>query len=502
MTMKKILFLSSLAIAAAFTVSCNKENIEGEGIPTDGEAVLFAAPSVINASSASTKTTLDGTSILWAEGDAITLFGENGAPVEYTLVSGAGTKSGQFENQAVAGQVTAYAVYPATENTLADSKVAVTVAAAQNYVADGFPTDYPMAAVTENGTDFTFENLATVLRLQLKGDATVASVTVRTLGENEYIAGAAAIDFTSGTPVLAASAEGAASAVTLNCGDGVALSTDNETSFNFILIPGDYSGFEVTVTDANGHETVRTTGALELLAGTVKGFEAALDIYSTPHGWNLTGSFTNDWSSWINLNEFNGLAYFMNVEIPESNSFKVRYNDTWYGLGTDSNQTNPISVDKRVAIYIDSDNNGKGNMSVPAGTYDIYYDIEWNSITFRTAGTSPFSIIGLGGDWYNDKEMTFENGYFVYRNAEFTSDNASFKIRTTGAEWTDYNIGISKPAGEGTPLPTFDPDTDIDVVKLSGENITMKTTGTYDIWFDFGAKKVWVMTPGQVPAAE
>ena len=57
----KFLFLSSLAIAAAFTVSCNKENIEGDGITNDGEAVLFAAHSVINASSASTKTTLDGT---------------------------------------------------------------------------------------------------------------------------------------------------------------------------------------------------------------------------------------------------------------------------------------------------------------------------------------------------------------------------------------------------------------------------------------------------------
>ncbi len=486
MTMKKILFLSILALAAAFTVSCNKENIEGEGIPTDGEAVLFAAPSVINASSASTKTTLDGTSILWAEGDAITLFGENGAPVEYTLVSGAGTKSGQFENQAVAGQVTAYAVYPATENTLADSKVAVTVAAAQNYVADGFPTDYPMAAVTENGTDFTFENLATVLRLQLKGDATVASVTVRTLGENEYIAGAAAIDFTSGTPVLAASAEGAASAVTLDCGDGVALSAENETVFNLILIPGEYSGFEVTVTDANGAETVRTTGALELLAGTVKGFEAALDIYSTPQGWNLTGSFNDmNWGNdWIDLKQSDVFFIFKGLEIPEGGEFKIRYGSgEWYGCSSES-------ANKNTAVRLD----GGSNISVVAGTYDLYFDQMPHCVFIMDEGETPsFGIVGDFNNWGadgDDVKLTMDDeGIFVAKNVTFVA--GAFKIRAyNDSDWA-YSIGSAS---------TVEIDSAISVLNdRSSSNITA-IAGTYDVYFDLSQMKVWVMTPGQVPA--
>ena len=499
--MKKTLFVPVLAMAAALSVSCSKEETEGveNGPVNGGEAALFAPQSVISASSAATKTALDGVDINWEEGDAITLFGENGAPVKYTLTGGAGATVGTFEAEGeLPAQVQAYAVYPAVAEgvTLSEDKVAVSVAAEQTYNAAGFPAEYPMAAVTSDGQNFLFGNLATVLRLQLKGDATVASVTVKALGENEYIAGNATIDFASGTPALAAD-EGAVNAVTLDCGEGVALTSEgNGAAFDFVLIPGTYSGLEVTVTttDEENNQIVKTAQTeLVLNPGSILTFSP---MSTTPAGWNIVGTFTNNWQSWINLNEFNGLAYFMNVEIPESNSFKIRYNDAWYGLGTSADQINPISVGRRVAIYADSDpnGNGKGNMNVPVGTYDIYYDIEWNSITFRNAGDSPFSVIGLGGDWEHEKQMTFENGYFVYRNAEFTLENASFKIRTTRAEWNDYNIGV-----ESTGDP-FNPNTAIPVVKLKGENITLGIEGTYDIWFDFGAKTVWVMTPGQTPA--
>lgn len=498
MTMKKILFLSSLAIAATFTVSCNKENIEGDAA-TAGESALFPASSVISASSASTKTTLDGTSILWAEGDAITLFGEDGTPVKYDLVSGEGTKSGQFENQAAAGQVTAYAVYPATENTLAESKVAVTVAAAQNYAADGFPTDYPMAAVTENGTDFTFENLATVLRLQLKGDATVASVTVRTLGENESIAGDAAIYFTSGTPVLAASAEGAASAVTLDCGDGVALSAENETVFNFILIPGEYDGFEITVTDVNGHETVRTTGAVELKAGSIKTFESPLDIYSTPQGWNLTGSFTNNWQSWIDLSGGHGIYYCTNITVPaDEGSFKIRKGASqWYG------QTGAVEVLKPVK----ANENGSGDFTIAPGTYDFYFVEDNTNVIVTEAGTAAFSVIGNinGTSFDTDFPMIVENGWLVAKGIEFTGN--TFKIRTTGSWSTNeqnyyYNIGTGEcSVGNSCNVWSYVGTTDMTV---TGTEAGKK----YDIYLDMKRHDpnnsadnmtVWVMPEGQVP---
>ena len=360
------------------------------------------------------------------------------------------------------------------------------MAAAQNYVADGFPTDYPMAAVTENGTDFTFENLATVLRLQLKGDATVASVTVRTLGENEYIAGDAAIDFTSGTPVLAASAEGAASAVTLDCGDGVALSAENETVFNFILIPGEYSGFEVTVTDANGHETVRTTGALELLAGTVKGFEAALDIYSTPQGWNLTGSFNDmNWGNdWIDLKQSDVFFIFKGLEIPEGGEFKIRYGSgEWYGCSSES-------ANKNTAVRLD----GGSNISVVAGTYDLYFDQMPHCVFIMDEGETPsFGIVGDFNNWGadgDDVKLTMEDeGIFVAKNVTFVA--GAFKIRAyNDSDWA-YSIGSAS---------TVEIDSAISVLNdRSSSNITA-IAGTYDVYFDLSQMKVWVMTPGQVPA--
>lgn len=495
MTMKKILFLSSLAIAAAFTVSCNKENIEGDAA-TAGESALFPASSVISASSASTKTTLDGTSILWAEGDAITLFGENGTPVKYDLVSGAGTKSGQFENQDAAGQVTAYAVYPATENTLAESKVAVTVAAAQNYAADGFPTDYPMAAVTENGTDFTFENLATVLRLQLKGDATVASVTVRTLGENEYIAGAATIDFTSGTPVLAASAEGAASAVTLDCGDGVALSAENETVFNFILIPGEYDGFEITVTDADGHQTVKTTGAVELKAGSIKTFESPLEINK---GWQIIGSFTDNWGAGIYMDGSDNFYYAKDVVIPANGEFKIRYGATWdgisYGYGQNDYKEN-FDTNLGIAVY-SGQNNIVVTPSTPASEnkYDIYFyhNPEGDNFVFVVdAGTMPsVSVYGTCNDLGNTP-MTFDGYYFVAKGNNFNSAEGWFKIKNTST-WSYLNIGFESDGTIAYNAP-------LNVKNNVNGNMKVPEAGTFDIYLDLFNMQVWVMTPGQVPA--
>ena len=238
--MKNTVFVPVLAMAAALSVSCSKEETEGveNGPVNGGEAALFAPQSVISASSAATKTALDGVDINWEEGDAITLFGEGGAPVKYTLTGGAGATVGTFEAEGeLPAQVQAYAVYPAVAEgvTLNEDKVAVSVAAEQTYNAADFPAEYPMAAVTSDGQNFLFGNLATVLRLQLKGDATVASVTVKALGENEYIAGNATIDFASGTPALAAD-EGAVNAVTLDCGEGVALTSEgNGAAFDFVL---------------------------------------------------------------------------------------------------------------------------------------------------------------------------------------------------------------------------------------------------------------------------
>ena len=511
MEMKKFLFMPALAVIAAVSFSCSKENIEGNETAAgndavagnDTESAYFAPRSEISASSNTTKTTLNGREILWADGDAITLFGaENGQAYQYNIVSGQGTTSASFGiSELPDQQMTAYAVYPAAESVLSGTSVSVNIPASQTYAADGFSASYPMAAVTSDGEHFTFNNLATVLSIPLKGDAAVKSITVEAKG-GEGLAGAAAIDFADGAPVLKAAAEGFASSVTLNCDPAVEITADTETAFNFIHIPGTYSkGFKVTVTksDDTTFETSTPEEEFILKPGSIKVF-SPVTLSESPLGWNLVGSFTNGWAGWINMEESHGIAYCMDVDIPEENIFKIRKDGTaWYGLksqsqeGEEAPEYYEIATNRRVETFLDSEG-GNVNMSVPANVYDIYYDTAWFSIFVMNAGTSPFSVIGPMGDWDTDRQMIFEDGYFVLRDVQFEA-NGKFKIRTTGTPWDDYNIGLPD-AADNVEIG----ETGNTVVKLGGQDMIVSESGTYDIWFDLGATKVWVMTAGQTPS--
>ena len=215
-----------MALVAAVSFSCNKENIEGNDIVNGEETVLYAPQTVITASSTETKTTLSGLEILWEEGDVISLFNENDTPMDYNLIEGAGTTSGKFEAVSEPETGYSYAVYPAVSGQASEKSVSMTVAANQTYVAEGFSTDFPMGAVTSDGENFTFTNLATVLSLPLQGDAVVRSISIEAV-RGEGLAGAATVDFSGATPVLSA---GNSATVTLNCGEsGVQLSADAAT---------------------------------------------------------------------------------------------------------------------------------------------------------------------------------------------------------------------------------------------------------------------------------
>ena len=485
--MKKILFLTSMALVAAVSFSCNKENIEGNDIVNGEETVLYAPQTVITASSTETKTTLSGLEILWEEGDVISLFNENGTPMNYNLIEGAGTTSGKFEADLEPETGYSYAVYPSVSGQASGKSVEMTVDANQTYVAEGFSTDFPMGAVTSDGLNFTFTNLATVLSLPLQGDAVVRSISIEAVGA-EGLAGDATVDFSGATPVLTA---GNSATVTLDCGEsGVQLSADAATVFNFILIPGEYSGLKVSVTDVNGHVTERSTGDLTLVAGSVKNFGSALEVNSTPQWWCLVGSFTNNWASWIDMHGDNGLSYCLDVEIPESNTFKIRINNEYWGLNSQFNE-GKIKINAPTLLASPG-----SDMSVAAGTYDIYWDQYAHYMFIMNSGNTPFSVSGDFNSW-GDTQMEIVDGRMVARNIEFTA-GTGFKIKSTGS-WDDYDLGF------GAQNIDIIPNTELSV-QHKGQNMFIPgedgTTVTYDIWFQLYGMKLWVMTPGVEPAFE
>ena len=515
--MKKTLFVPVLAMAAALSVSCSKEETEGveNGPVNGGEAALFAPQSVISASSAATKTALDGVNINWEEGDAITLFGKDGASVKYTLTEGAGATVGTFEAEGeLPAQVQAYAVYPAVAEgvTLNEDKVAVSVAAEQTYNAAGFPAEYPMAAVTSDGQNFTFGNLATVVSLSLKGDATVKTVSIEAVG-GEKLAGAAAIDFAAeGAPVLKADAE-ASSIVTLSCGDGVQLTAEGVT-FNFVVIPGTFSqGFKVTVSGDEGTIMEKSTPVepMTLNAGTIAKFSP---MSAAPMGWNLVGSFVgnntlDDWSSWIEMDGGNGLYYCNNVTVPadeDRNQFKVRYGaNEWYGYSNKGTVTS-VTLQKVFTIYRTGGVPGsgdewpgkdEGNLRVePADTYDFYFVENNHEVIVMPAGVAPFVLTGTINEW-GETPFEIENGLMIARNISF-SGNDKFKIKLAkisdddeGKNWDGgYNIG----SNNGQPIVSdeyYYPNNSTD-----SSDISTSVTGTYDITFDIKNNSI-IMTASQ-----
>lgn len=522
--MKKILFVSLIAMAAAVSFSCNKEEADGgEKNPAgQGGTGLFASQSEISASSAATKTVLDGVSIKWEEDDAITLFGEDGSPVKYTISEGAGTTSGLFGTDAVLPEkMTGYAVYPSVEASLAEgNSVPVYVATDQSYTATGFPAEYPMAAVSEDGKSFLFENLATVASFTLSGDVRVKSVTLT--AEGAAIAGNATVDFSGAVPVLKPGQD-ASNTVSVALGDeGMALSSEGSV-FRFIVIPGTYS-LSLTVTETNNNVTTKKLGseALTLNAGSVAEFKVPLEIV-TPQGWNITGSFGGmNWgASWIDMKNAHGLIYAEGLEVPDGGQFKIRYaGSEWYGGQVDrlldpevDEPVFTINPDTQIGniTHVNTDTKISANMTIAEGKYNIYFDYwafggdneRYHYLWAMTEGT-PFGIVGscTGSNWNTNIPMVIENGWLVAKGVEF-AEQGGFKIRF-GETWdaifelgTDDELAVRKP---GTPVTVIRKRTD-----YHSQNITVPA-GTYDIYLDFNRvendqykQTVWVMPQGEVP---
>ena len=507
--MKKILFLTSMALVAAVSFSCNKENIEGNGNAAGEEVVLYAPQTVITASSTETKTTLSGLEILWEKGDVISLFNENGTPMNYNLIEGAGTTSGKFKTDLEPETGYSYAVYPAVSGQANGKSVSMTVAANQTYVAEGFSTDFPMGAVTSDGLNFTFSNLATVLSLPLQGDAVVRSISIEAVG-GEGLAGAATVDFSGATPVLSA---GNSATVTLDCGEsGVQISEDAATVFNFVVIPGEYTqGFKVTVNETNGNSTVKTTGvnAMTLQAGSIFKIKSALPVV-TPQGWNIYGTITGGEGTWIELQGGHGAYYCSNVFAAEGhNEFNIRYADDEnqiFGIGYGDQQSTNVPELIPYVTYIGQD--GVLNLAPSEIGYDIYFIEDTKKVIITETGTAALSVIGnINNTQYNtDFPMVVENGWLVAKGIEFTGD--IFKIRTTG-KWNEngsFNIGAPNEGDEIAVGGSFKAWSHTDT-----KNITV--TGTeagkkYDIYVDMKKHApndnadnmtVWVMPSGLLP---
>lgn len=226
-TMKKFFAAMGLMMAAIVSlVSCQPKELVSE----PGRTMT------IYASSELTKTTNDGLSTLWSEGDKLNVYYLDPAVSSstsyvkagvFTLSEGAGTKTGTFTGEAAStpsAATTWYAIYtgssgaaPAKPNATADGDGYIFVGRSNGIDQPSYDSmekvsasHCPMYGIAEkvpaDGTpSFTMKQIASVIEFNVVNTSKASTLTINSLQLNEVtdVAGQYYLDITSGSPVLA-----------------------------------------------------------------------------------------------------------------------------------------------------------------------------------------------------------------------------------------------------------------------------------------------------------
>ena len=232
------------------------------------EAKVFTAITE-DGSSLETKTSLDNNrNVLWKLGDQVSVFAGSTINEQYQVSDESDGNTAATLNKITNSGFTAgtdidnnVAFYPYTTtasiakdgNSYVISDIALP--ATQNYVEASFGNGaFPMAAVTPSTEDMNlkFKNILGGLKLQLKGTATIASISI-TGNDNEILCGASEVNVANGSIPSISLSDATANTVTLDCGNGVQLNAETATVFIIALPPMTMDGgFTVVVTDTNG----------------------------------------------------------------------------------------------------------------------------------------------------------------------------------------------------------------------------------------------------------
>ena len=254
-------------LAALMACGCQEEELNLK----TSEPKSFTASIEDNYSGGSTKTTLDENgNVLWEKGDQVSIFAGSTINEQYQITDDSDGKTSANLNSVSTstgfvagtdfGNNVAYYPY-SSNNAIAKSKtaykVSVVLPSTQTYAEASFANGaFPMAAITSSTNDMNlkFKNVLGGLKLQLKGTASVSSISISG-NNNEILYGAANVSVSTANIPSVVLTDASAKTITLNCGDGVQLNTTDATPFIIALPPMTMaSGFTVIVKDTEGKQ--------------------------------------------------------------------------------------------------------------------------------------------------------------------------------------------------------------------------------------------------------
>ena len=222
--------------------------------------------------------------------------------------------------------------------------------------------------------------------------------------------------------------------------------------------------------------------------------------------WGVVGD-VNGWGTSPDIAMYKtsteGLFVAYNVQI-SAGSIKIRANNEWndaknYGLAS----AGSVEVDHAYDLICGG---GSQNMTIAAGSYDIWFDLKNSKVYIMTPGKpiteaeggsavapdpseNVWGIVGDVNGWAAPDitlEASATEGLFVAYKVTMPAGN--FKIRANGV-WNDaanYGLATAGPV---------EVDHVYDLVCSGGSGNMTLAAGTYDIWFDLKNSKVYIMTP-------
>ena len=201
----------------------------------------------------------------------------------------------------------------------------------------------------------------------------------------------------------------------------------------------------------------------------------------------------------------NGCYTLMGQPLTTEDKFKVRLYGVWddtenYGLET----AGTVNINEAITLITSG---GSGDMNVAvSGTYDLYFYPAALTLYVMTEGTAPeidtpavqYGLVGEFNGWGGSSDILFtdyQNGYLAVTNVTLEAGKG-FKVRFyNDASWNsegDYALerGASTIIGEAMTL------------KHGGDsdNLSVPTSGSYDIYFNPTTCVMYVMVAGEVPA--
>lgn len=238
--MKKIvLCMAVIAMGGMTMTSCQKE----ESVKMS--QLTFHA----TAETDNNKTSLSGNNLSWT-GDETIMVSNGTSNGEYTVINNTATiaEFACVEGADIVGE-TYYVTYPAS---IFESANTVNLPAVQQYDAENGIDGFPMYAVSTDRT-LQFKNLCGIMRLEFKGEANVASISITT---DKGVNGS--FEISDNQVAAYATSDNGKKTVTLNCGNGVIINENEATTFNIYMPTGEYSTFDITITTTDGRQVVKS----------------------------------------------------------------------------------------------------------------------------------------------------------------------------------------------------------------------------------------------------